>query len=531
MSDRVTEARSGPTAPPPGVLDPGLLAQVLTATGEGVVICDDNLRYVWANPAACRLMGYPLPELVGRNFLMNFPERMHAAMVQTYRSQLSGQSGTFAGTLLRPDGSELDMTWSNMSFTHQGRRFGAAIFRDVTGLTASTRAAAGLAQAAELTAQGGELIDVLTDLADSGREHTRALAVALDLVDEDLVIRRGGRSGAPPGFGEAQTAVSAAGGRIPFIDVWYSGRVVVLADAKTRLRRDPTFTPLCDALDGGLDWQTAVYAAIGYRGRVLGGMAAYFPSGVASPTDQELTYLTALADYAALATEHARLRVSSERAAALEERARLARDLHDSVSQALFSMTLHARAVEKNLHRLAGGADPALVLPKATSDVAALGELTASALAEMRALIFELRPDAVTEHGLLEAVTRQSAALTVRTGVAVDVAGPAHRLPLPGDAEEHAYRITLEAINNALKHAAPQHVRVTITDLGEEVTITVSDDGCGFDPTETRIGHLGLRTMRERAERVGAALDLQTAPGVGTTISITLNADRKDSPA
>ena len=190
-------------------------------------------------------------------------------------------------------------------------------------------------------------------------------------------------------------------------------------------------------------------------------------------------------------------------------------------------MTLHARAVEKNLHRLAGGADPAVVLPKATSDVAALRELTASALAEMRALIFELRPDAVTEHGLLEAVTRQSAALTVRTGVAVDVAGPAHRLPLPGDAEEHAYRITLEAINNALKHAAPQHVRVTITDLGGEVTITVSDDGCGFDPTENRIGHLGLRTMRERAERVGAALDLQTAPGVGTTISITLNADRK----
>jgi len=523
-------AHATDAAQPPGDVDLGLLAEVLTTTGEGVVICDEDMRYVWANPAACRLMGYRLEELRGRNFLMNFPERMHSAMVQTYRAQLAGQTGTFAGTLRRPDHQEVDMTWSNMSFGYGGRRYGAAIFRDVTDLTATTREVAGLAQAAELTAQGGELIDVLTQLADSGREHTRALAIALDLVDPDLVIRRGGRSGTPAGFAEAQTAVSAAGGRIPFIDVWYAGRAVVLGDARTRLRQDPAFTPLCDALDAGLDWQSAVYAAIGYRGRVLGGMCAYFPARVASPSDQELTYLTALADYAALAIELARLRTAGERAAALEERARLARDLHDSVSQALFSMTLHARAADKNLQRLAAGADPATVLPKTTADVTAMRELTASALAEMRALIFELRPESLAEHGLLQALSRQAAALIARTSVPVRVSGPPGRLPLAPQAEEHAYRITLEAVHNALKHAAPSEVSVAITDLGDEVTVVIADDGTGFDHTQPRLGHLGLRTMRERARLLRGTLDLRTAPGRGTTLTLAVPATPAEIP-
>jgi PAS domain S-box-containing protein len=184
-----------------------LIAQVALATDDGAVVCDEDLNYVWANPAACRIMGYPLEELVGRNFLASFPERVHVSMVETYRSQLAGQTGTFTGTLLLRDSSELDMTWTNITFVHAGRRYGAAIFREATR-TVAARDVVGLASAAEVAAAGGDLIEVLTQLADSGRAHTRALTVALDLVDPDLVIRRGGRSGAPPGFGEAQTAVS-----------------------------------------------------------------------------------------------------------------------------------------------------------------------------------------------------------------------------------------------------------------------------------------------------------------------------------
>jgi PAS domain S-box-containing protein len=516
-----TDHRPAAGDPADDVAD-SLIAQVALATGEGVVICDEDQNYVWANPAACRIMGYPLEQLVGRNFLLNFPERMHASMVEAYRAQLAGETGTFTGTLLRPDGAELDMTWTNMTFVHSGRRYGGAIFRESTH-GAAARDVAGLASAAEVAAAGGDLIEVLSRLADSGRAHTRALTVALDLVDPDLVIRRGGRAGAPPGFGEAQTAVSAAGGRIPFIDVWYSGRAVVLADARTRLRQDPTFDPLCDALDAGLDWQTAVYVAIASRGKVLGGLCAYFPAGVPSPTEAELTYLTALADYGALAVEHDRLRRAGEQAAALEERNRLARELHDSVSQALFSMTMHARAAQKALDR-ATDDDRDRQLAKAAADVAALRELTTSALADMRALIFELRPDAVAEHGLVDALGRQAAALSLRNAVEVTVTGPPARPALAPQAEEQAYRIALEAVHNAVKHAEATAVRVDVIDLDDAVAVTVTDDGRGFDLTVARPGHLGLTSMRERAAAIGADLHLSTSPGAGTVVRLTVPA-------
>jgi PAS domain S-box-containing protein len=520
-----TAAPDVPSDPSGGVAD-SVIAQVAVATGDGVVICDEDLSYVWANPAACRIMGYRLEELVGRDFLVSFPERVHASMVEAYRAQLAGQTGTFTGTLLRRDGSELDMAWTNTTFVHAGRRYGAAIFREATR-TVAARDVVGLASAAEIAAAGGDLIEVLTQLADSGRAHTRALAVALDLVDPDLVIRRGGRSGAPRDFGEAQTAVSAAGGRIPFIDVWYSGRAVVLADARTRLRRDPTFTPLCDALDAGLDWQTAVYVAIAARGKVLGGLCAYFPAGVPAPTEAELTYLTALADYGALAVEQDRLRRAGEHAAAVEERNRLARELHDSVSQALFSMTMHARAAQKALDRAgdpAAGGDRDRQLAKAASDVTALRDLTAAALADMRALIFELRPDAVAEHGVVDALARQATALSLRNAIEITVTGPAGRLPLPPQAEEQAYRIALEAVHNAVKHADATTIRVDVTDLGDAVAITVADDGRGFEPTAAHPGHLGLTSMRERAAQVGGDLQITTAPGTGTGVRLTLAA-------
>lgn len=525
-----------------------LSAAVLAATGEGVVICDEQMRYVWVNPAGCALMGYRLEELVGRDFLVNFPERMHASMTQAYQAQLAGETGTFTGTLLRRDGTEVDMTWSNMSFDHDGRRYGAAIFRPNTAAS-TARVVTGLADAAEVTARGGAMLEVLDELARSAVAHTRALGVALEVVDPDMVVRRGGRAGMPQGFGPAQVAISAAGGRIPFIDVWYTGRPVILADARTRLRHHPPFELLCDALDEGMpNWQSAVFIAMGYRGRVLGGLCAFFPTGVPAPTEDELAYLTAVADYGALVIEHTNLQSSSERTAALEERARLARDLHDSVTQALFSIKLHARSLTRAFAQPEETATSSQTWSKAVADVAAITELAGTATAEMRALIFELRLDALADHGLEATLLTQTAVLAEQHGVVIDVTGPGTRLPLAPAAEEHAYRIAMEAVTNSLKHAHAQHVEVHLTDLGDVVTVTVRDDGTGFDPTrrpaadedaatdldadpraevEPDAGpaaHFGLHTMRERAHAIGGHLDLTTAPGQGTTVRLTVPA-------
>lgn len=216
------------------------------------------------------------------------------------------------------------------------------------------------------------------------------------------------------------------------------------------------------------------------------------------------------------AEQEARLAAREAHAA---ERARLARDLHDSVSQALFSMTMQTRTAELALARIPHPDSGPLARA-----IAQLRELTALALAEMRALIFELRPDALAKEGLVAALTRQAAAISAREQLPVTVESPGNRLPLSPEAAEQCYRIVLEALHNTVKHAAASHATVTVTAAASQVRVSVTDDGTGFDPCRTRPGHLGLRTMAERARAADGDLELVTAPGAGTRVQLTVPA-------
>ena len=199
------------------------------------------------------------------------------------------------------------------------------------------------------------------------------------------------------------------------------------------------------------------------------------------------------------------------------ERNRLARELHDSVSQALFSMTMHASTAQLALAK-AGLAENS----PAARAVARLRTLTAGALAEMRALIFELRPGALAEEGLVSALRRQATAISAREEMQITIDGPDSRLNLAPAAEEHAYRLVLEAWHNTVKHAGAAAITTTVTASAAAVTVQVTDNGCGFDPATVPPGHLGLQTMRERAAAIGAAFHLASAPGKGTTITFQM---------
>jgi PAS domain S-box-containing protein len=127
----------------------GPLAAVVEGSRDGIVVVTADRRYVYANPAACRIMGYSLEELLALpDFLANFPEREHQAMLEHFSEQLAGETGLWTSTLLRPDGTEREITWSNMSFDINGERHGAAIFRDATEARQAGRNAAALGQAA-----------------------------------------------------------------------------------------------------------------------------------------------------------------------------------------------------------------------------------------------------------------------------------------------------------------------------------------------------------------------------------------------
>ncbi len=204
------------------------------------------------------------------------------------------------------------------------------------------------------------------------------------------------------------------------------------------------------------------------------------------------------------------LRRQAAELASSEERAHLARELHDSVTQALFSMTLISRSIELLLER-----DPAAVPAK----LASLRDLQREALAEMRALIFELRPGNVEEHGLIQALRTHSASLSGRIGLPVVVEGELTERP-PIEVEETLYRIAQEALHNVVKHAGAREVRLDVARVGEGVALRVTDDGRGFDPLTVPDGHLGIAGMRSRAERLGGQLTVTAAPGRGTTIEV-----------
>jgi signal transduction histidine kinase len=225
-----------------------------------------------------------------------------------------------------------------------------------------------------------------------------------------------------------------------------------------------------------------------------------------------------------VAVTSARLKSQTTQVAAALERAHLARDLHDSVSQGLFSMTMHVRAAQ--LSMVKAGLDDGGPLSRSISE---LSELTRGALAEMRALIFELRPGALAEEGLVAALRTQAAALTAREQVTVTVkANDDQLIVLSPDLEEHLYRIVSEALNNVVKHARAEIAIVTVIDDRRELRVEVSDDGAGFDQDVARPGHLGLSTMADRARTIGATLTVTSAPGHGTSVVVTLARNEPD---
>jgi PAS domain S-box-containing protein len=209
------------------------------------------------------------------------------------------------------------------------------------------------------------------------------------------------------------------------------------------------------------------------------------------------------------------LRRQAGELAAGEERAHLARELHDSVTQALFSMTLVSRSIEMLLDRDTDAA---------RSQLGQLRELQREALAEMRALIFELRPGNLEQEGLVRALKTHAAALQGRLGLPIVVDSDlAERLPLP--AEEVLYRIAQEALHNVVKHASAHQVRVDVRHLGESVRLRVVDDGKGFDPDAVPDGHLGLAGMRARADRIGATFTCMSRIGEGATVEVAMSAE------
>jgi signal transduction histidine kinase len=228
--------------------------------------------------------------------------------------------------------------------------------------------------------------------------------------------------------------------------------------------------------------------------------------------DEELLRL--LAGHAAIAMVNARLYERSRELSIVAERNRIARELHDAVSQKLFSLRLTAEAAATLVQR-----DPA----RAAGELATVRRLAADASAELRAIVVGLRPADLAGDGLDVALRKQADLLDRVHDAAVRfTAEPVPRLPAAR--EEAVYRVAQEALHNALRHATPSRVDVALRPAGGAVELVVTDDGAGFEPALPS-RRLGLASMRDRARAAGGRLDVRSRPGGGTTVRLEVPAD------
>ncbi|TWE20198.1 GAF domain-containing sensor histidine kinase [Kitasatospora atroaurantiaca] len=244
---------------------------------------------------------------------------------------------------------------------------------------------------------------------------------------------------------------------------------------------------------------------------ILGAVFLANKKGGFTEHDEEL--LRILAAHAALALGNARLYERSRELTLAGERARIAHDLHDAVSQKLFSLRLTAKAAATLVDR-----DPV----RARAELAEVARLAAEAADELRAVVVELRPAALDEDGLVATLASQVQVLDRAHTAAVRFSSQGVRT-LPPAQEAAVLRVAQEALHNALRHSEAASVEVTLAGTpARGAVLRVADDGRGFDPAAVRRAgrHLGLVSMRDRVATVGGRLSLESAPGKGTVIEL-----------
>ena len=479
--------------------------QVFEATGDGLVISDIKGGYVQANPAFHRMHGYQPGELAAVWASKGLP---HCDATQPGARSTRDRIG------VRKDGSTFPVQITTSSFTFGGQPHVLSVVHDDTEraqafelLETRINALSAIAASTRVNQALSETLDTITE---SVVAATPAVACSAYVLDDETGGRRvfasvGLPDGYPEGIEQHWCGVEAS----PNTHEIGEHGLLVVRDAVRRALRSPGRSLLYSVL-GGVEWDTVVMVSLESH-RKFGSVNAYYPHGV-EPSPDEIAFLRAVADQGAVAVENAELLAEARSRAGAEERQRLARELHDSVSQALYGIALGARTArslaEKHPDELSEPLDYVLSLADA-------------AMTEMRSLIFELRPNSLEMEGLVAALEKRVAVLRSRHGLAVRAQFCAEP-KLPPPLKETVYRIAQEALHNAVKHAHAGQVAIRLSVDQGAVELEIVDDGVGFEPTEPKPGHLGLHSMRERAVAQGGEIVIDSRRGVGTTIHARL---------
>jgi signal transduction histidine kinase len=372
-----------------------------------------------------------------------------------------------------------------------------------------------IARAASSVADAGSLRVTLDVVAREVVQATHIAAVQILLVEggKMRVIGKAGFTDAED-FPERLEQCRKLGARMMYVEAFRTKQRVVIQHRRNTVLADPAWAPL-RAIMAAPKWDSFVAVPLVVRGRAVGVLNAFYTTGE-DPVPETLEFLDAMADQAAMAVDSADLLSHSRQDARLEERARLARELHDSVVQQVFSMRMQAKALRAHVD---GATDGITNTDKVRSVADELLNLAQNALADLRGLVLQLHPVELVGQGLAAAVRVHARSIRASSGLWIEV--QADELPdLPPELQEDLYRIIQEALHNVVKHAHARRATVRIG-VADHIVVEVCDDGVGLGD-EPRAGALGLVSMRERAQRWGGTAEIQSGAGTGCQVRVTV---------
>lgn len=507
-------------------------AELLALANEAIIIRNPDSEISSWNKAASELYGYDEHEALGQTshellrtrFISHSKEEVsHALLASGYwegelqHTRKNGERITVLSrqALRRDDhGNALEVVEINWDITSRKQ---VEVQREkLLELTQrSEREALALAEIASSFSLAKPFETNLTTIAQRVAQTIGADACAIEIYKDGGSLDLSGAYGYPAGFAEALETLRHQGIDLLAQQAVRQNEVVIAKDYVNTVLKNSDYRVLHDIVKQE-SWGTVVAVPLPLTQHAGGAVVVFYPKGL-DPNLTDLLQLSTIVSQVALVVENAKLFEEAQGKAALEERQRLARDLHDSVSQALYGISLGANSA-KNALRLAGNEEKINELERSLDYLIYMAD---TAMAEMKSLIFELRPESLATEGLVVALRKHLRALELRHRFALS-------LELPSEpnvslkVKEMLYRITQEAMNNVIKHAQAKRVWIRLEETVVALELSVRDDGSGFDTMQSFPGHLGLRSMRERAESVGASYEVSSQQGKGTTVRVVI---------
>ena len=489
-----------------------LYRTVIEQAQENIFLVDvASRRIMGSNSTFQQALGYSEEELRHKTLYDIVADDPKSVDANSRRVLKQGRSSVGERKYRRKDGSILDVEVSVSVVPYGGGQAFCAVAHDITErvrarelLEERLRALSHLAARLTLDLP---LQDTLDAIAEGAVRASTAVACSVILLNEDTeALHLVGSHGFSEEYKAGLRAVYGARECSSNTEGIRARRPVFLPEARQDVLSQRLLAPLHRGVRES-PWEGLYAVPLVSRGKTLGEIDFFYLPNQ-EPSEAEKVFLGAVADQTAVALENARLFSQARAKVVLEERQRLAHELHDSVSQVLYGITLNAgtarEVLEEDAEQAAEPLDHVLSLSEA-------------ALAEMRALIFELRPESLEEEGLIAALERQVMAVQSRHKLQIN-ADLCEEPETSLEIKETIYRIAQEALHNVVKHARATDVELSLKCDAERIVLEISDDGIGFDPSGDFPGHLGLRSMRERAERLGGALEVQSTPGKGTRV-------------